>query len=168
MKCKSKVKEGSGVPGFGVEAIMFDGACHGTLSGSALSLDESALAKANGTFICNKDDKVTMGVAVAGGFLVSDQFGGCDLTIVKNPAGAVLGAHVYSSEKCRSCIAALPTGWSTVGTWKSSGYKAKWPNIGGLLAFAFIEGSKVKVVAAGIAGYPGKISNVELAHTFDL
>lgn len=166
--CKSKIKAGGGLPGFGPEAMMYDGPVAGDLSGGALSLETSSLARANGTFICNKDNKVTLGVAVAGGFIVSDQFGGCDLTILRNPAGAILGAHVYSNEACRKCIASPPPGWRVVGTWQSKGYQAKWPGIGGLFAFAFIEGSKIKVVAMAVKGYPGKVSHVELAATFDL
>jgi len=168
MTCKAKIKEGSGLPGFGAEAMMYDGPVDGDLSGGVLSLEACSLAGANGTFIRNKDNKVTIGVAVAGGFIVSDQFGGCDLTILRNPAGAILGAHVYSNEACRACIASPPAGWRVVGTWQSKGYQAKWPGIGGLFAFAFIEGSQVKVVALALKGYPGKVSHVELADTFDL
>ena len=103
--CKSAIKEGSGLPGFGAEAIMYDGPVHGDLSGGVLSLKGGSLAGANGTFIRNMDNKVTLGVSMAGGFIASDQFGGCDLTILRNPAGAFLGAHVYSNDACRSCIA---------------------------------------------------------------
>lgn len=168
--CKSKISEGSGVPGFAPEAMMYDGPCNGSLSAGkldwAVSLDGGSLGGANGTFIRNKDDKVTMGVAKTGGFIASDQFGGCDLTILRNPAGAMLGAHVYSSDPCRTCVANPPFGWSVVGTWRSSGYAAKWPGLGGLIAFAFFEGKTVKVVAVGVKGYPGRISNLELAATF--
>ena len=163
--CKDRIKKGSALPGFGPEAIMYDGPARGDLSGGVLSLEASGLGGANGTFIRNMDDKVTLGVAVKGGFIVSDQFGGCDLTILRNPAGEILGAHVYSSASCRSCVASPPKGWSVIGTWQSNGYQAKW-GTGALLVFAFLEGGQIRIVAVGLKGYPMTISNVESPHTF--
>lgn len=168
LTCKGKISEGSGLPGFGPQAVMYHGPVFGDLTNRTLSLLASSLSGANGTFIRNADDKVTVGVAVPGGFVVSDQFAGCDLTMLRNPAGAILGAHVYSSEACRTCIASPPAKWRVVGTWQSKGYVERWTGIGGLFAFAFIEGTQIKVVAMGVKGYPPTISNVELAATFDI
>ncbi|MEO0911596.1 MAG: hypothetical protein AAFY59_01185 [Pseudomonadota bacterium] len=165
---KSGIKEGSGIPGFASEVITYDGALEGSVSDGKLTLSAGgSLAASEGTFIRNMDERATVGPSVKGGFLASDQFSGCDFTLLKNPAGTLLGAHVYSSENCRAAIQNVPKGWSIVGTWKSSGYIEKW-QVTGLFAFAFPEGNKVKVVAMGLKGYPPKIAQVELAATFDL
>ena len=110
---------------------------------------------------------VTLGIVPRGGFLFSDQFAGCDLTILRNPGGEILGAHVFSNTMCRACIAHLPHGWQAVGTWQSAGYSVKW-NTTGLSSFAFIEGNQLWVVAVGSKGYPATITNVDPVGPFPL
>jgi len=146
---------------------MYEGPVYGELSGKVLSLQLSSYSGANGVFIRNRDKMVTLGVAARGAFIVSDQFAGCDLTILRNPAGQILGAHVYSNAMCRACIANLPKGWRVIGTWRSAGYQAKWKTTA-LFAFALIESDVVWVVAVGSKGHPLKITNVDPVGPFPL
>jgi hypothetical protein len=146
-------------------AIMHDYPVHGEISGKVLSLEPSSWGGANGAFIQYRKEMVTLGIAMKGGFLASDQFGGCDLTILRNGAGHIMGAHVFSSPLCRACIAAPHAQWTVIGTWASTGYQAKWHTTG-LWAFAFIEGAAVWVVAVGTTGQ--MITNVDPVGPFPL
>ena len=168
LSCKGDIKDTGGVLGFGPLVKEYSGPCHGDLSGNTLSLEKSGMSQSNGTFIRNEDDKVTVGLLIRDGFFASDQFGGCDLTIMQAPGGQFMGAHVYSSAACRDAIKVPPLGWKTVGTWKSTGYAEKWPGNSALFGFAFIGGGKIKFVAMGLKGYPPTVANVELAATVDL
>ncbi len=168
MTCKSSITTSSSVAGFGPLVVEYSGPVYGELKGGTLSLEKSGWSQSNGVFIRNTDDKVTTGILVRGGFFASDQFGGCDLTILRAPGGALMGAHVYSSDACRKAVQAVPNGWRVVGTWKSAGYLQKWPGISALFAFGFVEGTKIKVVAMGLKGYPPWVSNLELGATFDV
>lgn len=168
MGCKGDITGNNPLPGFGPLIREYSGPVYADLSKQLLSLEKSGMAQSNGTFIRNEDDKVTVGLLIRDGVIISDQFGGCDLTILKAPGGQIMGAHVYSSEPCRKAIADPPLGWKVMGTWKSAGYAEKWPGNGALFGFAFVGGGKVKFVAMGVKGYPPTIANVELASTISL
>ncbi|HEY8289705.1 MAG TPA: hypothetical protein VIG49_10580 [Acetobacteraceae bacterium] len=168
MTCKSDIKNTGGLPGFAPLVKEYSGPVYGDLASNVLSLEKSGMAQSNGTFIRNIDDQVTVGLLIRDGFIASDQFGGCDLTILKAPGGQFMGAHVYSSDACREAMKTPPLGWKVVGTWKSTGYAAKWPGNSALFGFAFIGGGKIKFVAMGLKGYPPTVANVELAATVNL
>src|SRR3954451_1492340 len=87
MNCKSDIKDTGGLPGFGPLIKEYSGPCFGDLTNKTLSLEKSGMAQSNGTFIRNEDDKVTVGLLIRDGFIASDQFGGCDLTILRAPGG---------------------------------------------------------------------------------
>lgn len=168
MTGKNDITRSNTVPGFGPRVREYSGAIFGDLAKDVLSLEKSSMSQSNGTFIRNTDDQVTVGLLVRDGFIASDQFGGCDLTILKAPGGQIMGAHVYSSDACREAIKIPPLGWKVVGTWKSAGYAAKWPGNSALFGFAFVGGGQVKFVAMGLKGYPATVANVELAGTINL
>lgn len=168
LTCKSDIKTSSSVRGFGPLVKEYSGPVFGELKDRTLSLEKSSMAQSNGTFIRNTDDQVTVGLLMQDGFIVSDQFGGCDLTILKAPGGQIMGAHVYSSDACRNAIKTPPLGWKVLGSWKSTGYAAKWPGNSALFGFAFVGGGKITFVAMGLKGYPPTIANVELAGTINL
>lgn len=120
-----------------------------------------------GTFIQYEQNAVTLGAFPAGGFVASDNFGGCDLTILRDPQHQLFGAHVYfeASHNCRDLIAGHPPGWHIVGTWRSLPYLNRWPGHS-IWAFAFIEqNNTVQVVAVGLKGM-GEIKKVDLADSF--
>jgi hypothetical protein len=165
---KNAVGEGGAMAGFDPCCMVYSGPVQASVAGGTIALAAPALGAANGTFIRNKDDCVTFGQATAGGFLVSDQFGGCDMTILRAPDGAYWGAHVYSSASCRAAVAAPPDGWSVIGTWSSNGYAAQHPDCGALFVFAFFEGGKVVIVTVGGGGYPIAVRHVGIAAMFDL
>ena len=164
---KNRIQEGTQWPEFGSLSMIYEGPVNASLSEDTLDISASSLSGRNGMFIRNKDDKVTMGLLLKDDVLISDQFGGCDFAILKNPQGVIVGAHVFSSDECRACIAKLPPGWSEICTWKSDGYIAKWQGIGALIAFAFVDSKHVRIVIVGVGGYPGKITHVEDYGTFD-
>lgn len=159
---KQSVKEGSRVNGFDASCIVYSGAVGGSVAGGTLTMTAGG---ADGIFIPNVDDKVTFGQMTAGGFAASDQFGGCDVTVLRDGSGAYWSTHVYSSDACRGAVQAVPGGWSIVGTWSSAGYAAKHPDCGGLLVFTFLE-EKVKIVTIGVGGWPGTVKHVGLAAMF--
>jgi hypothetical protein len=165
---KNEIKEGGAMAGFDPCCMIYSGPVNGSMSGGSISLAAPGGGAGNGTFIRNKDDYVTFGQVNAGGFVVSDQFGGCDMTILKAPDGTFWGAHVYSSATCRAAVAAPPGGWSVVGTWSSNGYAAKHPDCGALFVFAFFEGGKVIIVTVGGGGYPLVVRHVGVAASFDV
>jgi hypothetical protein len=143
----------------------------GFFSDDVLSLKKGTNALSNGTFVQYEDHSVTLGPTTPGGFLVSDRFGGCDFTILKDPNGRIVGAHVFNDgpqSTTRAAIRNLPPGWSHIGTWESMPYLDRWGPRTSLLAFAFPNGALVKIVAVGVAGFPPKVSEVELAGTFQI
>ena len=164
---KSIIKEGGAMAGFPASCIVYSGAISGSVSDSSISLSKPSVGGGKGVFIRNKDDHVTFGQFVAGGFLVSDQFGGCDMTILKAPDGSFWGAHVYSSASCRADVANCPGGWSVVGTWSSAGYAERHPDCAALFVFTFFEGGKAIVMTVGGGGYPITTRHVSVAATFD-
>jgi hypothetical protein len=166
--CKSGIKDTGKINGFGPLIKEYSGPCFGDLAKGVLTLEASGMSQANGTFIRNEDNQVTAGLLIRNGFFASDQFGGCDLTILRSPGGHYMGMHVYSSTACRDAVKATPLGWKIVGTWKSTGYAEKWPGNSALFGFAFIGGGKIRFVAMGLKGYPPTVANVELASTVDL
>lgn len=168
INCKSGISDLGAVRGFGPLIREYSGPCFADIAGGTVSIEKSGMSQATGTFIRNEDNKVTVGLLIKDGFFASDQFGGCDLTILRSPGGQYMGAHVYSSPACREAIAAPPVGWRVVGSWKSAGYAEKWPGNSALFGFAFIGGGKLKFVAMGLKGYPPTVMNVELAATIDL
>ena len=165
---KSTVKEGGAMAGFPASCIVYSGAISGSVSDTSISLSKPSLGGGKGVFIRNKDDYVTFGQFVIGGFLVSDQFAGCDMTILKAPDGSFWGAHVYSSASCRSDVANCPAGWSIIGTWSSAGYVERHPDCSTLLVFTFFEGHKAIVMTVGGGGYPFIVRHVGVAATFDI
>jgi hypothetical protein len=99
---------------------------------------------------------------------MSDQFGGCEYTILRNPAGALFAAHVFidvGKTQFHDSLAHPPHGWDNLGTWQSSVNANRW-NFPTLLAIAFFERNQVTVVAVGARGYPAKIESVSIAKTF--
>lgn len=164
---KSNISEGAAMTGFPPGCMVFAGPVERACLGGSLSLNTPANGTGNGTYICNKDDYVTFGQITAGGFLVSDQFGGCDMTILRAPDGTIWGAHVYSSDACRAAVSAPPAGWTVLGTWTSAGYAQKHPDCGALFVFTFVESSKVMIVTVGGGGYPVTVRHVGVAAMFD-
>lgn len=164
---KNGIGEGASMAGFDASCIVYAGPVHGSIAGNSISLAAPVGGNGNGTFICNKDDAVTFGQVTAGGFLVSDQFGGCDMTILKAPNGSFWGAHVYSSPACRTAVQNVPAGWSVVGTWSSKGYAARHPDCAALFVFAFFEGAQILIVTVGGGGYPIAVRHVGVTAMFD-
>ncbi len=165
---KNAITEGAAMTGFDPCCVAYAGPVNGSVNGGNISLAAPAGGAGSGTFIRNKDDYVTFGQATAGGFLVSDQFGGCDMTILRAQDGTYWGAHVYSSDTCREAVADPPAEWSVIGTWSSNGYAARHPDCGALFVFTFFEGGKVLIVTVGGGGYPIAVRHVGVAATFDL
>lgn len=165
---RSSIKEGGAMAGFPASCIVYAGAISGSVDANGISLSKPRIGGGKGTFIRNKDDRVTFGRFKTGGFLVSDQFGGCDMTILKAPDGSFWGAHVYSSDACRADVANRPAGWSEVGTWSSAGYADSHADCAALFVFTFFEGGKAVVMTVGGGGYPITVRHVDVAATFDL
>lgn len=159
---KNGVKEGSFITALGPVSLMFDGPVLAQIEGDTVSVTKGGGSQQNGIFIRNMDNRATMGVLATGSVMISDQFSGCDFTVIRNPSGVIFGSHVHSDAASRACVnAGLPAGWTHLYTWKSAGYALnKWPGVGGIVAFVFIEGNKIKLVVAGIAG-PGIIKHID-------
>ncbi len=164
---KNGITAGAAMTGFDPCCKIFAGPVDGSCSGTDLVLKKPKGGSGNGTFICNEDDQVTFGQVSAGGFLVSDQFGGCDMTILKSPNGTFWGAHVYSSDTCRAAVATPPAGWSVLGSWSSKGYVEKHTDCGALFVFTFFESGKVMIVTVGGGGYPLSVRHVGVAAMFN-
>jgi hypothetical protein len=77
----------------------------------------------DGIFISDVSGMITLGyLGEETGVIISDHFGGCDFHMLRTSFGWVLGAHVYSNEKCLFLMAnELPKGLKTIGKWKSRG-----------------------------------------------
>ena len=163
---KSQLKNIGPLSGFLPNVVESFMGIHAGIEGNTLKLENAGLGGSDGIFVPNEDDKVMAGILTRDGVIVSDQFAGCDMTILRG-GSAIIGTHVYSSDACRNAIAKPPGNWVTVGTWTSKGYLEKWPGIGGLFAFAVVTGRHCDIVALGLKGYPPQISNVELGASFD-
>ena len=165
---QTEAKRGSTLSGLDTNCIIYDLPIGFELDGDKISASKSSLSGADGVYISNRPNTVTLGVIFGSGVLLSDQFGGCDFAVFKTRAG-IVGAHIYSSETCRGYMAdnQLPTGWSRICTWRSSGYADLWPDNGGLVVVAYVAAPNVRIVALGLSGgYPVCVNNVDDVGTY--
>jgi hypothetical protein len=167
---RAVAKKGSTLDGFNGKAMMYSGSVYGDFSPGKVSVTAPGDSASNGTFVIWQNKMITAGTMVAGGFIVSDQFGGCDLTIVRDSSGLLYGMHVHRSKDsdARNYLGDFPVGWKLIGTWESRVYTQKWGEGKAvtIVPFVFAEGKQVKVVVIKIDN-SGKITNAELANIFD-
>lgn len=160
---------GGGLAGFAPEVVVASANVHGRVSRAGLEIGNGGAA--TGLYIPRIDDKVTVGVMQAGqSFAYSDGFGGCDLTILRNPQGRLIAAHVYSSNACRSAVAAdaLPAGWMHVYTWRSRGYITQW-EYASVCCLAVLSGRRLKIVALrGSRGTDATLEEARISVELDI
>lgn len=167
----TRISRGGAMAGFAEGVQVYSGPIFGWLDDDALTLKTCSAALANGTFVQYHDNEVTTGSAITGGFLVSDRFGGCDFTLLRSPTGALHGAHVFhesADRTTRGLLAALPEGWTRVGSWSSGPTLAQWGANMSLLAFAFPQGPRVEIVVLGVCGWPVRVARAERVADFPI
>lgn len=161
---------GDSVAALGDKTKMFSKAVKAEILGGKISVSTAAAGTQNGVFVCDSPNYATMAELGQTQIVISDQFSGCDLTIIQRPDGGYMGSHVYSDPDCRKCVnEGLPAGWKHIATWKSSGWMPHW-KCSGLVAFAFIEASTVTFVFLGVGGAwdAPVVMNVQLeTHSFN-
>jgi hypothetical protein len=172
---RNECKEHGRVAGFGNEVIFFNGAVNGEADISGLKITKiDPLVKANpavsqGVFVPFKQDYATIGILTGTqGFFYSDQFGGCDFTILKSSKNEWVGSHVYSNVACRNAIATPPKDWNLVHTWKSGPYALKYGMSGSIHVACFVNKASLEFVMVRITGYPPKVSEVIRCETVRL
>lgn len=125
-----------------------------TATGLAFAADQSLASK--GVFIQQITSRNALGTLTGGAtFFLSDNFGGCDFAVLRNPAGAFVGAHVYSSDACRQAIQAVPNGWTFICSYSSKeearldtniSLANQVPNYGSMMILCSIVGNLVEFV----------------------
>jgi hypothetical protein len=150
---RSGCKAGNRVTGFSELVKYNQGKISGHIGEGGLQILASGKGGVEGVFVPFEPGKATLGeLSGAEGFFVSDQFGGCDFTILKNPQGQWAGAHVYSNDACRAAIAATPEGWTNVYTWRSGPYARRYGMSGSILVICFVTKISLKFVMVRVEG----------------
>ncbi len=165
MSGRSECEEGAHLVGFPAQVISYQGKVSGEVTEAGLKIGAPGGDAAQGVFVPFKQDYATVGVLSGGEcFFVSDQFGGCDFTVLKTADGRWAGSHVYSSDTCREAIAAVPEGWTNVYTWRSGPYARMFGMGGGSInVVCFVTGSHLKFVMLRIRGYPPTVAEARLS-----
>ena len=152
---RSGCSDGSHAAGFPPEVIYFSGKVSGAVTGSGLAITAPGGGGTQGLFVPFEQDQATLGVlSGSDSFFISDQFGGCDFTVLKNPAGQWAGSHVYSNAACRAAITKTPPGWKHVYTWKSGPYARRFGFGSSIYVVCFVTKSNLKFVMLRIQGQP--------------
>ena len=152
---RSGCKAGNRVTGFSDLVKYNQGKVSGHIGEEGLQILGAGKGGAEGVFVPFEQGMATLGVlSGAEGFFISDQFGGCDFTILKNPQGQWAGAHVYSNDACRAAIADTPEGWTSVYTWRSGPYARRYGMSGSILVLCFVTKISLKFVMVRVQGFP--------------
>lgn len=156
--------EGGQVAGFPAGVVFNQTKVTASVGDGGLKFATSGGDGAAGVYIPATPDKCNVGV-LAGpeGFFFSDQFGGCDFTVMKTNDGLWAGSHVYSSDACRANIAAVPAGWTTVHTWRSAPYARRYGMTGSNCVMCFVAKGSLKFVMVRVAGYPPKVAEAVMS-----
>jgi len=159
---------GGAAAGFQGEVVYNQIKVKGALNDGALAFT-AAQTGAEGVYVPYIQDKCALGtLSGAEGFFYSDQFGGCDFTVLKDANGNWVGSHVHSSDACRSSIAAPPGSWTSVYTWRSGPYAREFGMAGSINVLCFVTRTHLNFVMVYIRGYPPKIADVRMAASVKL
>lgn len=155
--------EGGQVTGFPTDVVFCQSKVTGTAGTGGLAISGTT-GTATGVYVPATPNKCNMGVLSAGeNFFFSDQFGGCDFTVLRDNNGNWAGSHVYSSDTCRQNIAAVPNGWEVVHTWRSSPYARKYGMSGSIAVCCFVTGTHLKFVVVRITGFPPTVGEAVMS-----
>lgn len=141
---------GGNVAGFAPNVIWSHRGIQGQVTNSSLYIGVGRGAS-RGVYIPAIQGFVACGRVTGGAhFAYSDQFGGCDFDILRDPAGTLVCCHVYSSDACRQAIAALPPGWTHIYKWRSGPYIQLW-GYDSINCLAVVRGTRLQICALRIA-----------------
>ena len=155
---------GGSLAGFDPIVIHSSRPTEGRVSQGGLQIGTGS-GSSRGIYIPAVQDKVTTGVLTGGAhFAYSDQFGGCDFTMLRDSGGNLVACHVYSSAPCRSAVAGggLPVGWTHIYTWRSSPYAQQW-GYASIHCLAVLRGTKLTLVALKITGREPTVEDARLS-----
>ena len=117
-----------------------------------------------GVYVPATPDTCNVGVLLYGEcFFYSDQFGGCDFTVLRDAAGNIYGSHVHSSAACRADIAAVPPGWSVLYTWRSGPYARLFGMTGSNSMLCFVTGNQLRFLYIRLQGTPNLVHDIREA-----
>ena len=143
---------GAQVAGFGASVVFNQKKVTAAVGPGGLAIAD-AQANGTGVYVPATPDQCNVGKLSAGeNFFYSDQFGGCDFTVLQDPTGNWVGSHVFSSDACRNDIAAIPANWQTIYTWRSLPYAKKYGMSGSIAMCCFVSATHLKFVMLRVSG----------------